>query len=347
MFAVFNGSLSRIMGLSSVFVLSGLLLAGCWGKEEEAAKKTKETVVAEGEVKEPAAEAPEAVSDQPKLIKLSITPFANPESVLFDEGRNQFYVSEANFAVNEGGGKISLLDGNGKLVKPEWVTGLNHPKGLGMTGDKLYVSDVTEVVEIDIPSGKITERYKVEGAKFLNDVTVSPDGDVYISDTITNQITKIGPDGTVEAWLKDDKLDNPNGVLVHDGALYVAAWGTVDGDTVEALTKAKPIGRLMKVSLEDKSITVLSQEPVGNLDGLEANKDGNFWVSDWISGRLYLMSPEGAVLQNLDMAKHFGIDSAQGFADIEYKATTGEIWVPMMLKGSVLVLSEEVVKTLK
>lgn len=335
--------------LTGMVLVLSLALSGCWGDNDESSTKTP-------------SEKSDAVSDKPdgddgdaakdksataaSVIKLSITPFANPESVLFDEGRNQYYVSEATFSVPQGGGKIALLDGDGKLIKPDWITGLNHPKGLGMTGDKLFVADVTEVVEIDIPSGQVVERYKIEGSLFLNDVTVSPDGDVYISDTLTNQITKIGPDGAVEAWLKDDKLDNPNGVLVHDGALYVAAWGKVEGKTADDLGKAKPIGRLMKVSLEDKSITVLSKGPVGNLDGLEADKDGNFWVSDWISGHLYLMGADGAILKNYDMAKVFGIDSAQGLADIEYKASTGEIWAPMMMKGSVLVLSEEALKAI-
>lgn len=336
--------MNRLAGFAALGIC--LMVSGCWGGGDETAEKAveqKETVVseaAETAVEEKAAEENAEKTESVPLVKLSITPFANPESVLFDEGRNQYYVSEANFGVESGGGKIAVLDETGKLIKPNWITGLNHPKGLGMSGDKLYVTDVTEVVEIDIPSGKIVERTKIEGASFLNDVTVAPDGDVYISDMDQNQITKIGPDGSVEAWLKDAQLENPNGVLVHEGALYVAAWGKYETD----LTKAKPTGRLMKVSLEDKSITVLSKAPVGNLDGLEANKDGNFWVSDWISGHLYLMAPDGAILKNLDMSKLLGIDSAQGLADIEYKASTGEIWAPMMMKGSVLVLSEEALK---
>lgn len=340
--------MNRLAGIAALGIC--LMVSGCWGGGDETAEKaaeTEETVVSEAAdkavdekaVDEKAAQPAEEQESAP-VVKLTITPFANPESVLFDEGRNQYYVSEANFGVESGGGKIALLDGTGKLVNPAWISGLNHPKGLGMSGDKLYVTDVTEVVEIDIPSGKIVERTKIEGASFLNDVTVAPDGDVYISDMDQNQITKIGPDGRVEAWLKDAQLENPNGLLVHEGALYVAAWGKYETD----LTKAKPTGRLMKVSLEDKSITVLSAAPVGNLDGLEANKDGNFWVSDWISGHLYLMAPDGAILKNLDMSKLLGIDSAQGLADIEYKAATGEIWAPMMMKGSVLVLSEEALK---
>lgn len=329
-----------LVGVALGFIGAVLFFAGTF------TDKTPPKDEAKVEAVEPVA-APEEDADVKALVKQTITPFTNPESVLYDAGRDQFYVSEANFAVPSGGGKVALLDGAGKLVKPDWITGLNHPKGLGMTGDKLYVADVTEILEIDIPSGKVVETYPVEGAVFLNDVTVTPDGDVYVSDTITNQIIKVGPDGSLEVWLSDEKLENPNGLLAHDGALYVAAWGKVPGNTGDDLGKAGPTGRLMKVSLADKSITVLSKGPVGNLDGLEADKDGNFYVTDWIAGKLFHMSVEGDVLKTYDMAKLLGISSAQGLADIDYIAAKGEIWAPMMMQGSVLVLPEEKLQALK
>lgn len=329
-----------IIGVALGFIGAVLFLTGTFDGDVPPEKDAKV------EVAEPV-EAPEDEATAKALVKQTITPFTNPESVLYDEGRDQFYVSEANFGVPSGGGKVALLDGAGKIVNADWVTGLNHPKGLGMTGDKLYVADVTEILEIDIPSGKVVETYPVEGAVFLNDVTVAPDGDVYVSDTITNQIIKVGPDGSLEVWLSDEQLENPNGLLVHNGALYVAAWGKVPGKTGDDLGKAGPTGRLMKVSLEDKSITVLSKGPVGNLDGLEADEDGNFYVSDWIAGKLFHMSGEGAILKTYDMAKLLGVSSAQGLADIDYISAKGEIWAPMMMQGSVLVLPTENLKALK
>jgi hypothetical protein len=58
---------------------------------------------------------------------------------------------------------------NGTIVELNWVTGLNAPKGMAVSDDssKLYVSDITDLVEIDIVSGQITNRYTVPESTFL------------------------------------------------------------------------------------------------------------------------------------------------------------------------------------
>ena len=70
----------------------------------------------------------------------------------------------------------------------EWVKGLNAPKGLVLSGDKLYVSDVDQLVEIDVNSGAVTNSFNAEGAQFLNDTAVDADGRVFVSDMLTDSI---------------------------------------------------------------------------------------------------------------------------------------------------------------
>lgn len=296
----------------SALLLSLFSLAGCLGGDKEA--------------------------EAPKLL-LSITTFENPESVVFDNAREQVFVSQANFAVPEGGGKIAQLSASGVIKELAFVDGLNHPKGMGIHGDKLYVADVTELVEIEIPTAKIIRKYPVSGSLFLNDVTIASDGTVYVSDTLTNKIHSLKQGGEIEEFISDVKLNNPNGLYAKGDKLFVGAWGTADGTTVEALTKAKPNGRLLSIDTATKEITVLSPADVGHLDGVEDDGNGNFYVSDWIKGNLYHISEKGELLQTFDMAKVLSIKSAQGFADIVYNAKTQQIWAPMMLNGSVLVLS--------
>ena len=74
-----------------------------------------------------------------------------------------------------------------------WVTGLNAPKGIAISNDnsKLYVSDITELVQIDIASGKIIKRFNAPGSSFLNDVVADSHGNIYVSDTDTNTIYKL------------------------------------------------------------------------------------------------------------------------------------------------------------
>ncbi len=91
-----------------------------------------------------------------------------PESVYYNAQTRQIYVSNINgkTAAKDGNGFISLLDPNGKILKLKWVTGLNGPKGMTLTGNYLYVSDIDRLAEIDIRSGQIIRFYPAPGACF-------------------------------------------------------------------------------------------------------------------------------------------------------------------------------------
>lgn len=273
----------------------------------------------------------------PKAIA-TIKPFINPESVVYDRVSEQFFVSQTNFGVPAGGGKISRLSKSGEIIDDAFVGGLDHPKGMRIAGGKLYVSDVTQLVEIEIKSGKILRRFEQSGAKFLNDVEVDETGVVYVSDTLTNRISRLGPDGSFGVWVDDELLDHPNGLYVHEGWLYVAGWGKMPEQTVAAMGKTPPNGRLLRVNLKTKKIEMLSAQGFGNLDGLEYDGDGRFLVSDWIAGKLFHVNLDGSVHKTIDIAKMAGLKSAQGFADIAFLKSEQKIYAPMMLSGNVMVI---------
>jgi sugar lactone lactonase YvrE len=111
--------------------------------------------------------------------------FQAPESAYYDAASKAIFVSSINGQILErdGNGYISRLTPDGEVVNAKWVTGLNAPKGLRSSGGTLWVSDIDEVVAVDISSGKITQRVKIDGAQFLNDLATGPDGTVYVSDS--------------------------------------------------------------------------------------------------------------------------------------------------------------------
>src|SRR5262245_19992516 len=78
----------------------------------------------------------------------SLGGFKEPESALFDPQRNVIYVSNVagDAKAKDGIGFISKVSPDGKLIELEWVKGLNGPKGLVMNGNKLYVSDIDQLV---------------------------------------------------------------------------------------------------------------------------------------------------------------------------------------------------------
>lgn len=253
------------------------------------------------------------------------TGFKNPESVVYDSKRDVLYVSNVDGGPNEknGNGSISVVSMEGEIHILDWVTGLNAPKGLAIVGDNLYVADIDTLVVIDIPRRTIMERYTVDDAEFLNDVAAAGDGTVYVSDMVLNRIHRL-KHGHFEVWLESDKLENPNGVLVQNDRLVVGAWGVMT-DGFETETP----GHLKAVSLADKSIrSIGSGESVGNLDGVEADLDGDFYVTDWMAGKLLHVAPDGSVDELLELN--------QGSADLEYIQEMDLILIPMMNDNKLL-----------
>src|SRR5690606_4618185 len=108
---------------------------------------------------------PETQAEEPSLKQLWETPaeLTTCESVLYDESSGTIYVAniEGEAAEKDGKGSISIISKEGEIQEREWVNGLNAPKGMGIMDGKLYVTDIDEVVEIEIESKKITNRYPV------------------------------------------------------------------------------------------------------------------------------------------------------------------------------------------
>ena len=247
-----------------------------------------------------------------------------PESAVLDSGEGVLYVSNVNGEANaaDGNGYISKLSLNGEIQEKEWVTGLNAPKGLALHDGKLYVSDIDELVVIDTASGEISARHDAPGATFLNDVTADQDGRVFVSDMMENQIWKLEGD-QFEMWLQDEALENPNGLLAEPDRLVVAAWGKPNEDFSTDVP-----GHLKAVDYQNKEVTSIGPgEPIGNLDGVEADGQGGYLVTDWFSGGLYRISDDGKAEMLMNMQ--------QGSADHEFVEAENLVVIPMMMDGTV------------
>ncbi len=249
--------------------------------------------------------------------------FLNPESAYYEKKSNVVFVSnvEGEGAAKDGKGYISKLSPmDGKTLKKKWVSGLNAPKGMGAYYGNLYVSDIDRVLVIEISSGTIIKEISIPNAKFLNDIAITPEGVVYVSDTIGSSIYKI-KNYESSLFVKGPHLESPNGLLYLSGRLYVAAWGlTTDWST-------KIPGKLYWIDRESKSITNITKNPLGNLDGLELDKNGDFLVSDWVAGKVFKVSREGQ--------SSILFEGKKGLADIGYLPTQNLILIPGMLENNV------------
>jgi hypothetical protein len=250
-----------------------------------------------------------------------------PESAYLDPGSATLFVSQVGLRPGgtpmdkDGNGVISKFTRDGKVLAANWVTGLNSPKGLRSHGGTLWVSDVDEVVAIDIAGGRIMSRIKIDGAKFLNDVAAGPDGTVYVSDMLTSKIHRI-KDGKASIFAEGDQLEHPNGLLVEGDSLVVAAWGKPEADF-----STKVPGHLYRLDLATGAKALITPKPTGNLDGLEADGQGGYIVSGWVAGKILQVSAKG----DTRLLKQF----KQGAADIAYLPSSRTLIVPHMIENRV------------
>ena len=235
-----------------------------------------------------------------------------PESVLLDKDNKVLYVSNIDGTDPwgaDGKGSIGKVGLDGKIIATDWVAGLNAPKGLGMYNGKLYTADLTNLVIIDIASGKIDTTALIEGAVGLNDITIDSKGIVYISDSPGKKVFRY-ENGKAELLL--DNLNGPNGLLIHENELYV-----LDN---KGLYKMK----------DDKSLTKITDGLNGNADGIENINGKDFLVSCW-EGLIWYVSPDGKKELLLDTKAQ-----NKNTADIGYDKDSKTVYVPTFFKNTIV-----------
>lgn len=247
-----------------------------------------------------------------------------PESAFYDKDTNAIYVScqAGPGDLKDGKGWLIKVSTDGKVISEKWIEGLNAPKGIASHGNVLWVSDIDEVIKIDKKSGKVLNRIEIKGAKYLNDVATGPTGVVYVSDTIGSSIYRIVDDKPA-IFMSGVELESPNGLYLDDGKIYVAPWGR--GLAKDWSTTVS--GGLYSIDIESKKIDRITKKPLGNLDGIELDKDGAFIVSDWMTGKVYSITKKGKV--------RFIYQGKKGLGDIGYIPSLNYVLLPQAFEGVV------------
>lgn len=253
---------------------------------------------------------------------------SNPESVIYDAKNNVLYVT--NTGTDPKTGSVAVLALDGKTVKKDLTTGLNSPRGSALVGASLYVGELQALTQIDVATGKITASYPAPDAGMLNDIAVDEAGNMYVSDIMKDTIYKL-VNGKMEKWLTGPNLEWPNGLYPEKGRLVLAPWGTV---TDPATWTTKVPGHLKTIALDTKEVKSLGNgTPIGNLDGLQPDGAGNYFVTDWMSGRLLLINPAGEATELTTLEQSTG--------DIQYIADQKLILVPIGKTNKVVALKVE------
>lgn len=287
--------------------LAALTMIGC----QSGNKTTEEAVVDEN---------PETTV---KLVKKweTDTTLTTPESVYYDVTNGVLYVACIGAVppdAKDGDGFIAKVGLDGQIVETKWVAGLDAPKGMGMVNDKLYVTNIDEVIEIDAGTGEVSNTFAVEGAQFLNDITVDAAGNVYISDSNTNKIFILA-NGAVAQWTEGEALGGPNGLFAEEDRLMLASFGN---------------GKFSTINLANKDVQTVADSIPGG-DGI-VKMGEDYLVSNW-NGEVYYVTSDWEKTKILDTK-----DQGANAADIELVADQDLLLVPTFFGNQVV--AYEVVK---
>lgn len=235
-----------------------------------------------------------------------------PESVLFDKANQILYVSNLDGSdpwKADGKGSIAKVGLDGKIITAEWVSGLNAPKGMGLYNGKLYAADLGNIVVIDIANGKIEKTIPIQGATGLNDISIDPNGVIYVTEYLTKKLYKVENE---KAELIAENLTQPNGVLFHNNELFL-----LDGTG------------MFKVN-SDKSLAKIVDGMEGGVDGIENIEGNNFIVSCW-EGALWMVNTDGTKHLLMDTRKE-----KRSTADIGFDPSTKTVYVPTFFRNTVV-----------
>jgi len=235
-----------------------------------------------------------------------------PESVLFDKANQILYVSNLDGSdpwKADGKGSIAKVGLDGKIIAAEWVSGLNAPKGMSLYNGKLYAADLGNIAVIDMASGKIEKNIPIQGATGLNDISIDPNGVIYVTEYLDKKLYKVENE---KAELIAENLTQPNGVLFHNNELFL-----LDGTG------------MFKVN-SDKSMAKIVDGMEGGVDGIENIEGNNFIVSCW-EGALWMVNTDGTKHLLMDTRKE-----KRSTADIGFDPATKTVYVPTFFRNTVV-----------
>src|SRR3954468_85491 len=219
----------------------------------------------------------------------AVSHLSSAEAVVFDSARDVYFVSNisGDAGVKDGNGFISRITADGVVDSLHFIQGgrggvtLNGPMGSRIKGDTLWVVDVDVLRGFDARTGAPLAAIDLApaGAAFLNDLTLGPDNDFYITDTgvrtVNGKSSHTGPDRIYH-------VDSQRLVTI---ALETPALSMPDGIGWDAKGRRLVLAPFGGKAVQqwhpgDAALTDVAPGP-GHFDGVEVQPDGRILITIW------------------------------------------------------------------
>jgi len=231
----------------------------------------------------------EPVTADPAIPTGVVTGLNGPESAVWDQATDAWYISVGGFS---GSGGVMKLD-SGSDTPEVFVDGMSGPQGVSIHEGFMYVADGDHVQVIDMADP--ANQLSIPTGGGASDLDIDPEtGDIYVSDLGGNAVWRIHG-GVSEPFVE---INQPDGLYVRDGGVFIANF---------ALSGP---GGIFRFDIETKQQTTVVEIPGATLDGLEP--DGDDWLAtDFTKGHIWRVTADGSptpVGQLLPGAADLGLD---------------------------------------
>ena len=221
--------------------------------------------------------------------------FCEPETVLALPDDTLLVSNVCDFR-EQGNGFLTLLAGNGDVIAWKHVENLDAPLGMALVNEKVFVVDNNQVKIFSWPDFEILETIKLE-MTVANDLAVTPDETIYVTDTAKNFVMRVDGDRNQEWLTGKDQFPGANGIAVKGQYLFVGGQ------------------RLWKVDLETESIKTIGPEWLADIDGIEFEENevlqvtpvGGPLVRLLANGETQILGGEGVGSANHGYAPSLGL----------------------------------------
>jgi hypothetical protein len=289
-----------------------------------------------------------AVPEGPAALTLAPSPpillrdvgFLAPRSALHDPDADVYLVSNSNggLADADGNGFISRVAPDGAVLALKWIDGasggLDAPKGMALSPDKLYVADLKVVRSFDRKTGALLGKVAIVSASYLNDVALGSEGMLYVSDTGlgklkgATELQKTGSDsiysvdsrGVVGVFAKGAELGQPTGLLAGAQSVWVAS---LSGESYRMAPDGQRLGG--------------ARPAAGGLEGVIETESGRLVVACSETSTIY-RSPPGAASAGAAPAKFEPlISDLNAPGDIGYDRQRRQLLVPLVSENALYI----------